>query len=452
MNRLLNILRQPRHSSRQSTGIYRLARERVEERCCLSAVAFASAEMIQSEGSSEVRAVDIDDDGDLDVLSYSANGDTIAWYENIDGQGHFGPPNVVTDQADGMDVADVDGDGDVDVVSTFFDRIVWHQNTDGQGTFALGGIVASEVGWINSVRTADIDGDGDIDVLSADWYFGKLTWHENVDGKGVFGPPRESGVGGRARMHPADLDGDADVDVAFGAVSPRVIGIVWYENVFGDGTFGPHRTVEVDNDLALWSVHVEDIDGDDDLDIISASRPSGVGAIFAWYENVDGHGTFGLPNIIAKREEDAESIYAVDLDGDGDVDVISAAVSQHDGMGRLAWHENVDGRGSFGPERLITNKTDYFAGIHAGDVDGDGDIDVLAATGSQLVWFKNSTPGDATLDGKFNQLDIVQVLQAGKYLTGKPSAFEEGDWNEDGVFDQDDIIAALQAGTFGSDQ
>jgi hypothetical protein len=56
--------------------------------------------------------------------------------------------------------------------------------------------------------------------------------------------------------------------------------------------------------------------------------------------------------------------------------------------------------------------------------------------------------GDANRDFQFDQLDIVQVLQAAKYLTGQPATFEQGDWNGDGVFDQLDIVAALQTGNY----
>ncbi len=57
-------------------------------------------------------------------------------------------------------------------------------------------------------------------------------------------------------------------------------------------------------------------------------------------------------------------------------------------------------------------------------------------------------PGDSNLDGQFNQLDLVLVLQAGKYLTGQPAGFSDGDWNLDGVFDPQDIVAALQADNY----
>jgi hypothetical protein len=48
-----------------------------------------------------VYAADIDGDGDMDVLSASANDDKIAWYENTDGAGTFGAQNVISTAANG---------------------------------------------------------------------------------------------------------------------------------------------------------------------------------------------------------------------------------------------------------------------------------------------------------------------------------------------------------------
>ena len=56
--------------------------------------------------------------------------------------------------------------------------------------------------------------------------------------------------------------------------------------------------------------------------------------------------------------------------------------------------------------------------------------------------------GDSNGDSRFDQLDLVEVLQGGKYQTGQPASFDEGDWYEDGVFDQLDIVAALQTGNY----
>lgn len=57
--------------------------------------------------------------------------------------------------------------------------------------------------------------------------------------------------------------------------------------------------------------------------------------------------------------------------------------------------------------------------------------------------------GDANRDGNFDQQDILDVLRAGKYLTGERALWSEGDWNTDGVFDPKDLVLALQRGGFG---
>jgi hypothetical protein len=68
--------------------------------------------------------------------------------------------------------------------------------------------------------------------------------------------------------------------------------------------------------------------------------------------------------------------------------------------------------------------------------------------------------GDANMDYEFNQLDLVQVQIAAKYLSGQPATWGEGDWDGapggepgsppqgNGAFDQLDIIAALGAGAY----
>lgn len=60
--------------------------------------------------------------------------------------------------------------------------------------------------------------------------------------------------------------------------------------------------------------------------------------------------------------------------------------------------------------------------------------------------------GDANHDGVFDQFDVVQVAESGKYLTGASATWEEGDWTGDGRFDQHDIVAALQTGDYRADR
>jgi hypothetical protein len=57
-------------------------------------------------------------------------------------------------------------------------------------------------------------------------------------------------------------------------------------------------------------------------------------------------------------------------------------------------------------------------------------------------------PGDANRDCHFDDVDVVQILESGKFLTGQSARWAEGDFNGDGVFDRLDLVAALQSGSY----
>ena len=61
----------------------------------------------------------------------------------------------------------------------------------------------------------------------------------------------------------------------------------------------------------------------------------------AWYENTDGKGTL-KSMIVSTSANGAQSVFAADLDGDGDMDLASA--SENDD--KIAWYENTDGKGT----------------------------------------------------------------------------------------------------------
>jgi hypothetical protein len=418
--------------------------EVVEPRYCLSAIAFAShnIECCSVDAPQDVHAADLDGDGDMDVLFASDarwDDDKIAWYENTDGKGTFGQQQVITtkaDEAHSVYAADLDGDGDMDVISAG-DNIAWYINTDGKGAFGDQQDITTPQD--TSVYTADLDGDGDMDVISTAPH---IAWYVNTDGKGTFGDQQAITTHGAASVYATDLDGDGDMDV----LSASGVGneIAWYENTDGQGTFGPQQLITTQAKMAR-SVYAADLDGDGDIDVLSASRTDDK---IAWYENTDGKGTFGHQQVITTQANGANSVYAVDLDGDGDIDVLSA--SEHDDQ--IAWYENTDGKGTFGDHQLITYHADGASSVYAADLDGDGDIDVLSASfqDGRIAWYENRLIGDANDDGVFNSSDLVQVFQAGEYEDGilRNSTYEEGDWNGDGEFDSSDLAMAFQTGLY----
>ena len=103
---------------------------------------FVQGSSVTSSVDSPVRIVcaDIDNDGDLDIVSGSSNDDKVAWYENLDAQGTFGGQQIISIEADSplsIYAADIDGDNYIDVLSSsnYDSKIAWYKNLDGQGTF-----------------------------------------------------------------------------------------------------------------------------------------------------------------------------------------------------------------------------------------------------------------------------------------------------------------------------
>jgi hypothetical protein len=144
--------------------------------------------------------------------------------------------------------------------------------------------------------------------------------------------------------------------------------------------FGPQQVISLSAERPL-GVYAADLDGDGDLDVLVASSTDNK---IAWYMN-DG-GVFGSEQVITTNANGANSVYATDLDGDGDADVLSASRLDN----KIAWYENL-GSGSFGPQQVISTSASYARYVYAADLDGDGDADVLSALrdDDMVAWYEN---------------------------------------------------------------
>lgn len=178
------------------------------------------------------------------------------------------------------------------------------------------------------------------------------------------------------------MDGDGDKDLV---VTDAFDGqVVWFENMDGEGNFSTSNTI--DTLESPESVYVADLDNDGDIDIITLDYSTNE---VMWYENSDGQGNFGSVRIISTTVERAFSVYAKDLDNDGDVDIMCTAYSPNE----VIWFQN-DGAGNFNFQQTISSNIFSANSIFADDFNGDGKIDILASSYAkdEIIWFENKGP------------------------------------------------------------
>ncbi|MBK6901774.1 MAG: VCBS repeat-containing protein [Saprospirales bacterium] len=111
-------------------------------------------------------ALDADEDGDQDALAaWDAGGHR--WYENPDGSGQFGPHFHQYPTSDNTCLIDVDGDGDQDLISTQRQppKVIWTEHKD--GGFSLRAQHFDHKRILPGIQCKDFDNDGDADDLSA---------------------------------------------------------------------------------------------------------------------------------------------------------------------------------------------------------------------------------------------------------------------------------------------
>ncbi|WP_353777491.1 FG-GAP-like repeat-containing protein [Winogradskyella sp. 3972H.M.0a.05] len=344
-------------------------------------------------GPHSVFTADLDSDGDLDVLSASGIDGKIAWYENLDGQGNFGGQQVLVTVQGTRNVFadDLDNDGDMDVLMTSLGQniVAWFENTDGQGTFSSILTIDNNFVDANDVKTADVDGDGDIDVLSSSYNGCNIVWYENTDGLGNFGPQQQfisNHTIGARYIYTVDIDGDNDMDVL--SASSNYNRITWFENTNGLGSFGTEQLI-ANNVVGVNSIYAADFDNDGDMDVLSSSYTDDK---IAWYENTNGLGDFGTQQTISTTADTAISAIAADIDNDGYMDVVSSM--EH--LAEVSWYKNNDGSGEFDDKKVVSISTRDVNSIDIADLDGDGDMDIISASNNfgsddrgRIIWFEN---------------------------------------------------------------
>ena len=182
---------------------------------------------------------------------------------------------------------------------------------------------------------------------------------------------------GFTSFHVGDLDGDGDIDVLSSFETENKM--VWYPNEDGLGNFVEEIEI-ISAAEEVRQIYASDLDGDGDLDILIATDDD----VLAWLENEDGMGNFSSLKMISSTADRITSLYTSDLDGDGDEDVLYAS----EGDDVIVWYKNEDGLGNFGMGQTIEQSSAL--NVSTFDIDNDGDQDIFANTGfGEVIWYKN---------------------------------------------------------------
>ena len=379
-------------------------------------------------------ASDLNGDRFLDITIVNEDtADLRVFLNRADGTGLFDdfiqPPFPVGNRASPSEPADFDRDGAVDIcVANINDDTVSVLLGNGDGTFGPQQVIAVG-GDPRGIAVLDVDGDGDLDIVNTNATSNNMSLMIN-DGNGVFGPATffESGVSGEWALAAADMNEDGILDAVVGGRTGRQI-VVDMGN--GDGTFTPGTPAGAGG--SVWMIVCGDVNGDGHDDVAAANSSSNNGAILLG----DGAGNLGSLQTHGTDPFPLATDLG-DLDGDGDLDWVTSSfggdwfVFTNDGAGTFAFDQE-----------LLAPRAASCSLLFDLDNDGDLDLGLIDELADVVLLMRNAgspCPADVDDSGTVDFADLLAVLAAWGPCPGCKE-----DIDGSGTVDFADLLAVLAA-------
>ena len=365
--------------------------------------------------------VDLDHDGLPDVLVADMLANRVGWIRQF-------PAGVYTEKwisgplpaPAHVSPVDIDTDGDLDILVACMGQLF--PNNDKIGSVVIlenagkenftAHVIADHIARVTDVRAADFNGDGRLDLVAGQFGYddGETRWMENL-GNWQFRSHILQSLSGTVHTIPVDIDKDGDMDFV-SIVTQEWEELYVFEND-GRGNFKSHLVWGSTNeDYGSSGIRLADLNKDGLIDVLLTNgdafdylppRPRPWHSV-QWLENKGGykfehHSIGSLPG--------ASSAVAVDLDGDGDLDI--AAVSCYNFWEKpdsqsIVWFEN-DGKMNF-VEHAVSHTPTHLISLEPADMNGDGKPDLVSVRmnvyppftkeGRVVLWLNHWDQGSST--------------------------------------------------------
>jgi hypothetical protein len=315
-------------------------------------------------------------------------------------------------------VGDLDGDGDVDFagLDSVYDRgtgniietrMTWWRQDDPEQGKGVGSNFSAGIDVRGASRdpdlrlgVGDMDGDGHQDLLSVEPN-GQVSAWLNTDGSAIFAGRKS---GGRVltdvdHIEIANLDADSGDSRDDLLVLRDGRDVTWYrsEGEAGEIDLGKAETILRGSDVRqVETMTTGDFNGDGLLDLATAMNRTG-GEIAWWLQRLDGEDRV-FERAGVGTENNVRDLTFGDIDGDGDLDILVTSQVGNRPYEILAWLNSGDGKTFERDEGVMhygITKDHKYNSIDTADINGDGALDFIASeftansNAGHLCWYEN---------------------------------------------------------------